>query len=120
MVSRTLIRFAAHVSVVLYVALLFAEYLRPGFVSAVMNVHAMWFVIVPLMVFAPLDPCSSRNSGPSSAIHWGKIAARFALGIMGLVLALVVWHLGEVFGGMQFWLAVAVGVTPLALSRLRR
>ncbi len=113
MVNRDLIRFTAHVSIALYVALLFAEYLRPGFVSTVVNVHAMWLGIVPLILVLNVP----ANSG--SSIQGRGIPMHFALSILGIVFGLIVWHLGDVFGGMRFWFAVAVGLTPLALFRIR-
>lgn len=122
MVKASLIRFSAQVSIALYVALLFAEYLRPGFVSTVMNVHVMWLVIVPLVLVTPLHPLlplSSPGSGLVERLGRGRVyGLRFIL--LGVVLALIMWHVGEVFGGVRFWLAVAAGITPLALFRYPR
>jgi hypothetical protein len=111
MVKQSLIRFAAHVSIALYAALLFAEYLRPGFVSTVMNVHVMWMVIVPSVLASDVHTSSGLVK---------KGASAFALAILGIVLALIVWHLGDVFGAMRFWFAVVVGLTPLALYHVHR
>lgn len=113
MVRQPLIRFAAGTSIALYIALLFAEYLRPGFVSTVMNVHAMWAVMVPLVLATPLHPLLLP-------LGRGRVLSGIALLVLGTILALIVWHLGEVFGGMRFWFAVAVGITPLALFRYSR
>jgi hypothetical protein len=102
MVNQALIRFSVHVSVALYVVLLFAEYLRPGFVSTAMNVHVMWFVIAPLILLlnAPIAPNASlRKDG---------VLTQIALMVFGCVLALIVWNLGDVFGAMRFWFAIAV------------
>lgn len=110
MVTRTLTHFAATVAFALYVALLFAEYLRPGFVSTSMNVHALWLVILPLTLLAPHTDSPSKQS----------ILHRTGLVIIGIVLALIVWHLGGVFGAMRFWLAGAAALLPLALSSLHR
>lgn len=113
MVNQSLIRFAAHVSVVLYIALLFAEYLRPGFVSTAMNVHVMWVVIVPLVFLADTQTTSDPSFGRRGV-------SGFVLAVLGIVLALIVWHLGDVFGAMRFWFSIAVSVTPLALLRYSR
>lgn len=114
MVKQSLIPFAAHVSIALYLVLLFAEYLRPGFVSSVMNVHVMWVVMVPLIML------SDTQTTPNPSVKRRGVFGAFTLLLIGIVLALIVWHLGDAFGGMRFWFAAAVGLTPLALSRIPR
>ncbi len=113
MVKQSLLRFAAHVSIALYVALLLAEYFRPGFVSTVMNVHVMWVVIVPLVLM------SDMHTSPSPSFVRRGVSG-FILVLFGIVLALIVWHVGEVFEGMRFWFAIAVGLAPLAFLRFHR
>lgn len=113
MVKHSLTRFAACISIALYLALLFAEYLRPGFVSTVMNVHVMWLAMVPLVLTSDI-----HTSRDTSVVKRG--VSRLGLVLIGIVLALIVWHLGEVFGGMRFWFAIAAGFAPLALFRYPR
>lgn len=113
MVKHSLTRFAACVSIAVYVALLFAEYLRPGFVSTVMNVHVMWLVMVPLVLASDIHVSHNLSKAKRGVFNLGLI-------LFGIVFALMVWHLGDVFGAMRFWFAVAVGCAPLALFRYPR
>lgn len=96
------LRFACWASFTLYLVLLLCEYLRPGFVSTNMNAHV---VLLAAALFACADRSVIRRS--RVLIH-GVIAA-----VIGVVLALIVWHIGADFGVMRFWISLAVGVAPI-------
>lgn len=111
MVAISNIRFALGTSVALYIGLLFAEYVRPGFVSSAMNVHSIWLVIVPLCIVE----CMSRNLVPPRS----KSLLTLSI-LVGIIFGLIVWKLGEPFGAARFWFAVAAGVLPIVLLRLNK
>lgn len=99
---------------VAYIAFLFAEYLRPGFVSSAMNVHALWIVMIGWIVAEILYDRVHRSSkeeskNVSSNIH------RLTILILGFVLALIAWHIGSVFGDMRLFFAIAIGILPAVL-----
>ncbi|MFA6017619.1 MAG: hypothetical protein WCT28_03095 [Patescibacteria group bacterium] len=111
MVAISNIRFALGISVVLYIVLLFAEYLRPGFVSSAMNVHGIWLVIVPLCIVE----CMSRNFVPPRS----KLVLVLSI-LAGIIFGLIVWKLGEPFDAARFWFAAAVGALPIVPLRFNR
>lgn len=113
MVNISFIRSANQTVLGVYILLMFAEYVRPGFVSTVINVHAMWFLIAPLTIFLATQTLHESRSR-------GTVLLSVLLGVSGIVLALMAWNFGDVFGVMRVWFALAVGITPLALMRFHR
>ncbi len=113
MVKYSFTRFVYWVVLSVYVLLVFAEYVRPGFVSTVVNVHVMWFFIIPLTLVL-VSNHSHDVSLPQGVILHALLVAS------GVVLALIAWHVGDVFGVMRFWFACVVGITPLAFFRFHR
>lgn len=99
------LRFVFWAMLVLYLVLLLCEYLRPGFVSTGMNPHVLLLV---LFAFSPF-----LSVAPSRPDHYTLRVTPYTLAILGIVLALIVWHIGGDFGVMRFWIAIAVGVSPM-------
>lgn len=104
-------RFGLLVSLVVYLGLLFAEYLRPGFVSNAMNAHALWIVIIAFGAYE-----FAADSQPSIGEKTSRLVF-FGPAIVGVFLALIVWHLGALFGDMRLFFALAVGILPSVLLR---
>lgn len=108
----------------LYLVLLLAEYLRPGFVAKNGNVHWLWAVMV---LWVAMDIglrrfWSSRslhsNDRESDRTSFGGVVWASVLSVIfGIFLGLIVWRLGEAFGGMRLLFAFAAAVTPLFLVR---
>ena len=56
------------------------------------------------------------DGNTDSKFNWiGKIGRLMMLTVIGIILALIVWKMGEVFGGMRLVFAGTVGVVPLVL-----
>lgn len=104
-------RFSFLVTLVAYLVLLCAEYLRPGFVSNAMNAHVLWIAIVGFGVWEGISedvlPAPEKQS----------TATRIGLFVVGTLLALIVWHAGSVFGDMRLFFALAVGILPIVLLK---
>lgn len=100
------LRFAFLLSFIVYIALLFAEYLRPGFVSSVMNAHALWILMIGFGVW---DIFSGSRLEKAE-----KHSFAFFIGTLfiGTILSLITWHIGSVFGDMRLFFALAVGILP--------
>lgn len=104
-------RFSLLVTLVAYLALLCAEYLRPGFVSNAMNAHVLWIVIVGIGIWEGIsDDVLPAPEGRSPAV-------RIGLFFVGILFALIVWHVGSVFGDMRLFFALAVGILPIVLLK---
>ena len=107
----------------LYVVLLLAEYLRPGFVATNGNVHWLWAVMVGWVTVdlglkriwslrsSRLNDCREDRVGIG-----GVFASIVSLGF-GIILGFIVWHVGEAFGGMRLLFALVAAVTPFLLVR---
>ncbi len=109
--NMSISRFGFAIALAVYLGLLFAEYLRPGFVSNMMNAHLMWIVIggfgiCELVVDSPLAMEQKR----SRISLLGSILA-------GILLALIIWHFGSLFGDMRLFFALAVGILPSVLLK---
>jgi len=107
-------RFGFLVTFVAYIAFLFAEYLRPGFVSSAMNVHALWMVMIGWIVVEILYDRVHRSSKEVLKNVSSNIP-RFTMLIFGFVLTLIIWHIGSVFGDMRLFFAIAIGILPVVL-----
>lgn len=107
-------RFGFLVTFLTYIALIFAEYLRPGFVSNAMNIHVFWIIMIGWIVVEALYDREHRFSNETLKNVSSSIP-RFAILIFGFVLALIVWHIGSVFGDMRLFFAIAVGILPTVL-----
>ena len=104
-------RFGFVVTLLVYLSLLFAEYLRPGFVSNAMNAHALWIVIIGFGIWDIQADSSTMSAERKS------YAATFGSIIIGSILALIVWHLGALFGDMRLFFALAIGILPFVLLK---
>lgn len=109
---------------ILYLVLLLAEYLRPGFVATNGNVHWLW---VAMVVWVAMD-IGLRRFWSSRSLYsidreedrtsfGGVVWASMLLIVFGILLGFVVWRVGEAFGGMRLLFALAAAVTPLFLVR---
>ncbi len=108
-------RFAFLLSFIVYIALLFAEYLRPGFVLSVMNAHALW---IPMIGFGVWDIFSGSRLEKTQ-----KRSFAFFIGTLfiGTILSLITWHIGVVFGDFRLLFALAVGILPsVALQAVKK
>lgn len=104
-------RFGLIVSLVAYLGLLFAEYLRPGFVSNAMNAHVLWIAIVGFCAYEfVVDSQPMIEARRSRISHLASI-------VVGVVLALIVWHLGALFGDMRLFFTLTVGILPFILLK---
>ena len=109
--NMSISRFGFTVSLAVYLGLLFAEYLRPGFVSNAMNAHVLWIAIIGSGVYEfTVDPRSTMKEKESRTSTFASIIA-------GIVLGLIVWHLGTLFGDMRLFFALAVGILPFILLK---
>ncbi len=108
--NMSISRFGFIVTLLVYLGLLFAEYLRPGFVSNAMNAHVLWVVIVGFGVYDLVVDSRLIEEKRSRVSTLGSIIA-------GVLLALIVWHLGAIFGDMRLFFALAVGILPMVLLR---
>ena len=104
-------RFALLVTLIVYLALLCAEYLRPGFVSSAMNVHVLWIAIVAFGVSGIVSDADPMIVEKKSVI------LRIGLLFVGILLALIVWHIGALFGDMRLFFAIAIGILPIVLLK---
>lgn len=104
-------RFGFLVALIAYLALLFVEYLRPGFVSNAMNAHVLWMVIAGFGIW------ESVSDGAETILEKKSLVLRIGLLLVGFLLALIVWHLGSVFGDMRLFFALAVGILPIVLLK---
>lgn len=98
-------------ALVVYLGLLLAEYLRPGFVSSAMNAHVLWIVIVGFGIW------ESVSDDVRVAPKKKSIVSRISLFVFGILLALIMWHLGSVFGDIRLFFALAVGILPTILLK---
>lgn len=104
-------RFGFIVTLLVYLAILFAEYLRPGFVSNAMNAHVLWIVIIGFGIWETKTVSSLMNRDVKS--HTAMLGSM----IVGFVLALIVWHLGSLFGDTRLFFALAIGILPFVLLK---
>ncbi len=104
-------RFGFAVSFIIYLGLLFAEYLRPGFVSHVMNAHILWIAIIGFGAYELAVDSESMNAKKQSR---GSLLVSI---IVGILLALIIWRLGSIFGDMRLFFALAVGILPFVLLK---
>ncbi len=109
--NMSISRFGLTVSLVVYLSFLFAEYLRPGFVSNAMNVHVLWIAIIGFGAYDLAVESRSTSEERKSRL------AFFWPAIVGILLALIVWHLGAFFGDMRLFFALAVGILPCILLK---
>ncbi len=110
----SIFRFGFLVTFIAYIAFLFAEYLRPGFVSSAMNVHALWIIMIGWIVVEVVYNQKHRLSGETSK-NTSLNISRFTMLIAGLILVLIAWHIGSVFGDARLFFALAIGILPLVL-----
>lgn len=115
-----------------YVVLLLAEYLRPGFVATNGNVHWLWVVMAGWVVGDGVLGIGNRRKGVGRSVlpdgdqdghlvsFSGRILSLLFLFVFGSILGLIVWHIGEAFGGMRLLFALAAAVTPFLLVRFSR
>lgn len=122
--NMSIARFGFLAIFISYVVLLLAEYLRPGFVATNVNVHWLWVVMVGWVMIdmgmrwwrgsrsMRLSDREDDQAGFGGVVF--SIAASTAFGI---ILGLIVWRVGEVFGGMRLLFAFVAAVTPFLLVR---
>ncbi|MFH1712186.1 MAG: hypothetical protein ABH846_03050 [Patescibacteria group bacterium] len=101
-------------SLISYGVFALADYLRPGFVSFTFSVH--WFLLF-LIVFGVWwsiydDQMSSSKVG--TIVAWPiKIA-------LGMLLFVIIWQEGEVFGDLRVFLALIGLLIPFFIPLLLR
>jgi len=119
-------RFGFLAALIAYLALLCAEYLRPGFVSNAMNAHVLWVVMVGTVLVERIERSADyrleRNERQSDqnvtrSIRSSAAITHFALCVLGVLLTLITWHLGAIFGDMRLFFALAVGILPFVLLK---
>jgi hypothetical protein len=118
MVGMSIPQFGLAVTFLLYSGLLLAEYLRPGFVSTALNVHVLWVVMVAWIIG------EKGVWGRSWAARGDARFSRMTRGTMlivsllaAVVIALVVWKVGAVFGDMRLLFSVTMGMLVVGIVR---
>lgn len=106
----TISRWGFCVTAFVYILLLLAEYLRPGFVSTAMNVH---ICLVMLFGWGILLK-NVRSSPEENRHHWWSWCLLLIMSTMAMV---IVWNIGEVFGDMRALFAGGVGVLAFILMK---
>lgn len=114
----TIARFGFSVSLGLYVLLLLLEYLRPGFVSTAMNVHVILLGVVGFIV---ADAVILRGRTVHDADRSPSLLHQLTAGagslIVGIILALVAWSIGSMFGDFRLLFSLAIGGLTLIVLR---
>lgn len=80
------------------------EYIEPGFTSFVFSVHLIGLLALVLGV--------AWMHSSSLAVHSSSLASLITSLAIGIVLAIVVWREGEVFGDFRLLLALGCFVLP--------
>ncbi len=101
------------VTALVYVALLFAEYLRPGFVSTAMNVHLLFLVLAAWLIALARNERAGSDGAP-------RRFPFFIVLLCAILLALVTWNIGGVFGDMRLLFSVGVGILVIVVFRSSR
>ncbi len=89
----------------------YLDYLEPGFVGFVFSVY--WWLAAAI-VFGVLWGVSEKKQVVSGLVTRYSL---FATLVLGLALAGIVWHNGEVFGDFRLLLAVCIATMPSFLYR---
>lgn len=120
----SIFRFGFFATFTLYLVLLLSEYLRPGFVVTNGNVHWLWVVV---MMWIVIDVWAMKHrrlvtedGEGSRGSFLGRLTVVIVLAVASLLLGLLVWRVGEAFGGMRLLFALAAAVTPGILVRSSR
>lgn len=125
--NMSIARFGFLAIFTLYLLLLLAEYLRPGFVATNGNVHWLWaamvgWVMVDLGLRRWRGDRSNRSNdrGDDQTSVCAVVCSSILSMAFGILLGFIVWHVGEAFGGMRLLFAFAAAVTPVFLVRSSR
>lgn len=97
-------------SVFSYVGFAFIDYVEPGVVSDVMSVH-LW--LLPIIVSGIFWALRAKNVESPSRGYEGPLAAF----LLGLVLGIVFWHNGNMFGDFRLLLALSTAALPMIALR---
>lgn len=102
-----IIKTAFLTSFVSYGFFLLCEYLRPGFVSYVFSVHLF---IIPIIIFGVWWSVVTKEQSDRSLIWIGfKI-------FVGLLLMIILWREGAVFGDMRIFICLIGLALPFVLT----
>ncbi len=104
---KDVMKIAFWTALVSYVIFAFVDFWRPGFVSDIFSVH--WFLAVTVVfgVLTIFIPASSRFK---PADQW--LAPYLLAGFIGLLLSILVWRVGTVFGDWRVFLSFVCLVAP--------
>lgn len=108
--TNKIINTAFVTSLVSYLFFLLCEYLRPGFVSFVFSVHLF---LIPIIIFGYL---LARNECEHAK---DKLITTIASVAIGLILMIVIWREGEVFGDMRVFMTIIGLFLPYLLSAVK-
>jgi hypothetical protein len=108
--NKDLIKSSFIISMVSYIFFLFCEYLRPGFVSYVFSVHLF---LVPIFISGYLL-CYENYEHKDSRLFLSVISA-----LAGILLMIIIWREGGVFGDMRIFMAIIGLLLPYLLSELK-
>ncbi|MFA6131256.1 MAG: hypothetical protein WC730_03280 [Patescibacteria group bacterium] len=81
-------------ALIAYLFFWFADYWRPGFVSAVFSVHWFLFVMIFFVVLWCVYPVESKKS-----------VSIFLTGLLSLFCVIILWREGDLFGD---WLPILI------------
>lgn len=98
-------------SVISYGVFLLFEYLRPGFVQNVFSVH--WFLVLIIATGIWYSFISQKQECRCRVWQAAHL-------LIGLLLMIILWREGEVFGDFRIFMAIAGLILPMAVARLLR
>lgn len=99
-----------YTSLISYLVFGLAEYIRPGFVSYHFSLH--WFVL-PMIIGAILWSDEKAKAG-----HVDKVFRVVVKILLNLLLFIIFWIQGKVFGDFRFIIALCALATPWIASVL--
>jgi len=104
-----------YISIISYFAFAFFDYLRPGFVSYVFSVH--WFLLAAIIfgIIWASNLISEKNQGIIK-----RIIIEMSKFIIGVILFVIIWREGEVFGDFRILLALIGFLIPWISMKLLR
>lgn len=107
---RNILSTAFWTSFLSYLVFALAEYLRPGFVSYNFSLH---YLLLLSIVFGILWASLYKDYDQSGFL---LILSFFAKILLSIVLFVILWKEGSVFGDMRIFLALVAAAVPWMLS----
>ena len=108
---KDVLRTAFHMSTLSYVVFFLADYVRPGFVSYTFSAH--WFLLSTIVfgIFYTLTSPFAEGEEGYLTKSW-RFMWRF---VFGVVIALIVWQNGDLFGDLRIFVTLVGFFVPWLL-----